>query len=133
MSAPSSTSSGVPLLRSPAPFIGDESRRPARIRRLSIIAHSSFNSLIFALSKKQVQMLLDNIVRIKENVMTFTSDDYEKSIQDSISVIREQDDKFKAHKEEIERREMDLKRLHLEQEEVLDDKEKADIIENFKL
>ena len=82
---------------------------------------------IFALSKKQVQMLLDNIVRIKENVMTFTSDDYEKSIQDSINVIKEQDDKFKAHKEEIERREIDLKRLQLEQEEVLDDEEKTDI------
>lgn len=82
---------------------------------------------IFALSKKQVQLLLDNIVRIKENIMTFTAEDYEKSIQDSISVIKEQDDKFKAHKEEIEKREVDLRKLQLEKEDVLDNNEKADI------
>ena len=82
---------------------------------------------IFALSKKQVQQLLDNIVRIKENIMTFTAEDYEKSIQDSITVIKEQDDKFKAHKEEIEKREQDLRDLHLEQEDSLDNEEKMDI------
>ena len=82
---------------------------------------------IFALSKKQVQLLLDNIVRIKENIMTFTAEDYEKSIQDSIKVIKEQDDKFKAHKEEIEKRETDLRVLHLEKEDSLDNEEKAEI------
>lgn len=82
---------------------------------------------IFALSKKQVQLLLDNIVRIKENIMTFTAEDYEKSIQDSIKVIKEQDDKFKAHKEEIEKRERDLRVLHLEKEDSLDNEEKAEI------
>ena len=82
---------------------------------------------IFALSKKQVQQLLDNIVRIKENIMTFTAEDYEKSIQDSITVIKEQDDKFKAHKEEIEKREQDLRELHLEQEDILDNEEKMNI------
>lgn len=82
---------------------------------------------IFALSKKQVQLLLDNIVRIKENIMTFTAEDYEKSIQDSIKVIKEQDDKFKAHKEEIEKRERNLRVLHLEKEDSLDNEEKAEI------
>ena len=82
---------------------------------------------IFALSKKQVQLLLDNIVRIKENIMTFTAEDYEKSIQDSIKVIKEQDDKFKAHKEEIEKRERDLRVLHLEKEDSLNNEEKAEI------
>lgn len=82
---------------------------------------------IFALSKKQVQQLLDNIVRIKENIMTFTAEDYEKSIQDSITVIKEQDNKFKAHKEEIEKREQDLRELHLVQGDNLDNEEKADI------
>ena len=82
---------------------------------------------IFALSKKQVQLLLDNIVSIKENIMTFTAEDYEKSIQDSIKVIKEQDDKFKAHKEEIEKRERDLRVLHLEKEDSLDNEEKAEI------
>lgn len=83
---------------------------------------------IFALSKKQVQSLLDNITRIKENIMTFTAEDYEKSIKESIKVIKEQDEKFKAHKEEIERRERDLKELHLQQEDSIDNDEKAEIL-----
>ena len=86
---------------------------------------------IFALSKKQVQLLLDNIVRIKENIMTFTAEDYEKSIQDSIKVIKEQDDKFKAHKDEIEKRERDLKTLHLEKEDSLDNEEKIEIFDKL--
>lgn len=83
---------------------------------------------IFALSKKQVQALLDNITRIKENIMTFTAEDYERSIKESIKVIKEQDEKFKAHKEEIERRERDLREFHLQKEDSADVEEKAEIL-----
>ena len=83
---------------------------------------------IFALSKKQVQALLDNIVRIKENIMTFTAEDYERAIQESIKVIKEQDEKFKAHKEEIERRERDLRELHSQQEDALSSEETVEIL-----
>lgn len=86
---------------------------------------------IFALSKKQVQSLLDSMVRIKENVMTFTSDEYERSINESIKVIREQDEKFKAHREEIERREMDLRELYTQNELVENAEEEMDIVDKL--
>lgn len=86
---------------------------------------------IFALSKKQVQSLLDNIVRIKENVMTFTAEEYERSINESIKVIKEQDEKFKAHREEIERREDDLKELHAQNELIDNKEEEMDIFDKL--
>lgn len=86
---------------------------------------------IFTLSKKQVQSLLDNIVRIKENVMTFTAEEYERSINESIKVIKEQDEKFKAHKEEIERREEDLKELYAQNELVDNKEEEVDIFDKL--
>ena len=82
---------------------------------------------IFALSKKQVQSLLDNIVRIKENVMNFTSDEYERSIFESIKVIKEQDEKFKAHIEEIEKRKRDLQELYAQNELTNNRKEEMEI------
>ena len=83
---------------------------------------------IFALSKKQVQALLDNIIRIKENIMTFTAEDYERAIQESIKVIKEQDEKFKAHQEEIERRERDLRELYSQQEDALTREKTVEIL-----
>lgn len=83
---------------------------------------------IFALSKKQVQALLDNIIRIKENIMTFTAEDYERAIQESIKVIKEQNEKFKAHQEEIERRERDLRELYSQQEDALTREKTVEIL-----
>lgn len=86
---------------------------------------------IFTLSKKQVQALLDNIIRIKENVMTFTADEYERSINESIKVIKEQDEKFRAHKEEIEKRENDLKELYSQNELTNNQEEVVEIVEKL--
>lgn len=86
---------------------------------------------IFALSRKQVQYLLDSIMRIKENIITFTVEEYEDSIQENIKVIKEQDKKFKAHKQEVERREKNLIELHLEERDNLDEEEKNKILEKI--
>jgi hypothetical protein len=82
---------------------------------------------IFMLSKRQVQALTDAIQRIKENVTTFTADNYTDLVNASINTIEEQNYKFKKHTEEVERRERDLIELQIQQDSIMNNDEKEDI------
>lgn len=64
---------------------------------------------IFALSKRQIKALKDGIVRVRENVTTFTTEDYYRIINGSVNIAKTQTDKFKGYEREIELIEQELK------------------------
>lgn len=64
---------------------------------------------IFALSKRQMKALSDGIIRIRENITTFSSEDYTRITNESVNIAETQTNKFKAYEREIEAIEQELK------------------------
>lgn len=56
---------------------------------------------IFNLSRIQLQKIEESIRRIRENVLNFSSEEYENILNDNMTIIKEQRNKFKAYREHV--------------------------------
>ncbi|MDI6617106.1 MAG: hypothetical protein QME45_00330 [Clostridiales bacterium] len=56
---------------------------------------------IFNLSRIQLQKIKEGIRRIRENVLDFSSEEYETTLNDDMAIIKEQRNKFKAYREHV--------------------------------
>lgn len=56
---------------------------------------------IFNLSRIQLQRIEESIRRIRENVLNFSSEEYENILDSNMSIIKEQRNKFKAYREHV--------------------------------
>lgn len=56
---------------------------------------------IFNLSRIQLQKIEESIRRIRENVLNFSSEEYEGILNDNMTIIKEQRNKFKAYREHV--------------------------------
>ncbi|MBQ3422061.1 MAG: hypothetical protein IJH34_10415, partial [Romboutsia sp.] len=89
---------------------------------------------IFALSKRQIKALTDGIVRVRENITTFSTDEYERIINGSVDIAKTQTNKFKSYEREIELIEQELREKEFEfsYNNSKDEKELEDIREKLK-
>lgn len=56
---------------------------------------------IFNLSRIQLQKIEESIKRIRENVLNFSSEEYESILNDNMTIIKEQRNKFKAYRQHV--------------------------------
>lgn len=56
---------------------------------------------IFNLSRIQLQKIEESIRRIRENVLNFSSEEYESILNDNLTIIMQQRNKFRAYREHV--------------------------------
>lgn len=82
---------------------------------------------IFNESRRQLQRMEEGIRRIKENVLSFSGEEYEKMLNDNMEVISNQKMKFGVYKQkvnakmdELHKKDIDIEKLDAEEMENLD-------------
>lgn len=82
---------------------------------------------IFNESRRQLQRMEEGIRRIKENVLTFSGEEYEKILNDNMEIISSQKMKFGIYKqkvnskmEELQKKGIDIEKLNDEEKDNLD-------------
>lgn len=84
---------------------------------------------IFNTSRIQLQRIEESIRRIRENVLNFSSDEYESTLDDNMNIIKEQRSKFSAYKKHINEKINEFYQQEIDIEKL--DEENRDKLENL--